>query len=153
PLDPGAELPSMALDGGLPQSMVLFRKVQGGDTEFVGRRKDGSVFPLELSVSEVVLGDQRSFTVIARDITERKRASEQIRQLNASLEHRVQQRTAELEQANTELQTARDAAEGLNRAKDAFVATVSHELRTPLNHISGFCQLLEMTELDEEQQT
>jgi signal transduction histidine kinase/CheY-like chemotaxis protein/HAMP domain-containing protein len=155
----GAELPSVALSRDLVEGMVLYRNPQGGVKEVVGRRKDGTLFPLELSVSQVALGNRRSFTVIARDITERKRATEKIRQLNAELEQRVARRTAqlkertqELEQVNTELLAARDAAEQANRAKDAFVATVSHELRTPLNHISGFCQLLEMTDLDEDQQ-
>jgi CheY-like chemotaxis protein/nitrogen-specific signal transduction histidine kinase len=74
-----------------------------------------------------------------------------LEQLNDKLEDRVQRRTAQLEKANEELIAARDEARGLTRAKDAFLATVSHELRNPLNQVTGFCQLLELTELDEEQ--
>jgi PAS domain S-box-containing protein len=53
------------------------RKIIGIGREVVGRRKDGSVFPLDLSVSEFTLGDRRLFTGIVRDITERKRVEEE----------------------------------------------------------------------------
>jgi PAS domain S-box-containing protein len=53
------------------------RKIIGIGREVVGRRKDGSVFPLDLSVSEYTLGDRRLFTGIVRDITERKRVEEE----------------------------------------------------------------------------
>lgn len=65
---------------------------------------------------------------VSVDITERKRAEVYIRTLNADLELRVQQRTAELQAMNTEL--------------EAFSYSVSHDLRSPLNTIDGFSQLL-----------
>ena len=71
-----------------------------------------------------------------------KAAEEELRQLNMTLEERVEQRTMELAKANVELAAARDEAESANAAKTAFLAAMSHELRTPLNAIVGFSEMI-----------
>ncbi|MFN3431367.1 MAG: cache domain-containing protein, partial [Candidatus Sericytochromatia bacterium] len=67
----------------------------------------------------------------------------EVRQKEASLETKVRERTAELQLANTRLESAIDELRHLDRAKADFLSVVSHELRTPLNFIMGFASLLD----------
>jgi len=99
-----------------------------GVGEIRGLRANGEEFPIEASISHTPTAGGELFTVILRDITDRKRTQEEIRRLNADLERRVDERTAELTTANREL--------------DSFAYAVSHDLRAPLRAMSGFSQAL-----------
>src|SRR5207302_3687936 len=92
-------------------------KILGIRREVLGRRKDGLVFPLELSIAEWREGGRRYFTGVMRDVTERKRADESLRRLTESLEQRVADRTRELETANERLT---GQMESLQRAQIAL---------------------------------
>jgi PAS domain S-box-containing protein len=93
-------------------------------------RKDGSAFWANVVITPLYddSGALRGFSKVARDITQQKADEGEIRELNDELEHRVVERTAQLETANKEL--------------EAFSYSVSHDLRAPLRHISGFSQML-----------
>jgi len=111
----------------------VFRRIQKTGQfrgEVIQYRKDGTHLFVEANTYAVrnEAGSITGYVTVSRDITERKRAEEALRTLNAELEQHVAERTLELTYAN--------------RAKDEFLANMSHELRTPLSTILGLSEVL-----------
>lgn len=107
-------------------------------------RKDGFRFWADVTITRITddEGALVGYAKITRDLTERRRAEQEIRTLNTDLERRVVERTAQLQQLISELRIKTEEAEEAGRIKSQFVSNVSHELRTPLNAIIGYGYLL-----------
>ena len=103
-------------------------------------RKDGTRFWANVVITALhdEKGKLRGFAKVTRDMSERRKAEEALREQAALLEMRFQERTAELEQAN--------------RMKDEFITTLSHELRTPITAITGWIQMMQQGALTPDQE-
>lgn len=115
--------------------------------ETIFKTKKGQCIHAEVNAALISYQGRPADLVIIRNINERKKAEEEIRKLNETLEQRVADRTRELAAAN-------ECLIELDRMKSMFMASMSHELRTPLNSIVGFTGLLLMRmsgDLNEEQ--
>ena len=123
-----------------PDDRVRYARSVGESTpdnrlEVAMRRADGEIRQVSVFGRFIVAGGQRQLLTVYDDVTESRRAELAIRELNASLEQRIQVRTAELAAAKL-------AAEEANLAKSTFLANMSHEIRTPMNAIIGLTHLL-----------
>lgn len=101
----------------------------GRPIEMTARRADGSELAIELGIAPIPGSTPSLYSAVIRNVTASKAAAGEIIRLNAELEQRVRERTAELQAANHEL--------------ESFSYSVSHDLRAPLRHITGFVSMLQ----------
>jgi PAS domain S-box-containing protein len=115
PLNELVLLPALSGDG---ETAAVRKRMESTAT-----RRDGTQFPVELSLAAISTKAAPMFIAYIRDLTEQKRQEE------------IRERSRELEEQNLRIQEA-------NRLKSEFLANMSHELRTPLNAVIGFAEIL-----------
>lgn len=138
----------------------------GHGRDLYGLHKDGTTFPVEAGLNPFEIYSNQYVMVLVSDITIRKRQEQEIKELNESLELRIQQRTTELRHSISELKeevAKRKEAENrikeslrkereLNELKTKFLSLVSHEFKTPLSGILTSATLVGKYTLTEHQE-
>jgi PAS domain S-box-containing protein len=96
----------------------------GTEPDLCGRRKNGSEFPAEVTLSSLQMGAGSVISAVIRDISSRRAAEEEISKLNAALQRKV------------------DELGFMNKELESFSYSVSHDLRAPVRHVDGFARIL-----------
>ena len=149
------------------------KRQMGHGRDLYGVKKDGSLFPVEAGLNPFTIEDEDYVMSLVIDITVRKEAQRQIRELNAELEKKIEIRTRELRKSVTDLKdlnldledeikrrkraekrikNALQKEKELNELKTKFLSLVSHEFKTPLSGIMTSATLAEKYTREEQQE-
>jgi PAS domain-containing protein len=123
-LAPASQADGRSTRDALKEITALISANGGHRFEWLARRFDGTEVPLEITVTPILAYGQVLHVIVPRDISERKGAEERIRQLNATLEQRVSERTAELESSEARLRTLVELQRAMFQISEATNAAV-----------------------------
>ena len=127
----------------VPREYTLFKKflvntlsARSGRHEFTILTHNKTSLPVLFSSTYINIEHRRDICILVTDLTDRKKAEQELLRLNSELELRVKKRTVDLERRSKELQI-------VNKELESFSYSISHDLRAPLRIISGFATVLE----------
>jgi PAS domain S-box-containing protein len=132
-------------DGYLHDAKTLEPNILGRVRELNARRKDGSYFPIDLTVNSVDLPDGRYFMGTIRDISERKRAEEERDQLINELrfnKERMEEQAGQTVQLAEKLNFQSERLKYEINIKNIFFSIIAHDLKSPFNSLLGMTQMM-----------
>jgi signal transduction histidine kinase len=144
-----ARVPIIFLTAYYNEDQHILEGYGNGAVDYLHKPVNAAILRSKVAVFAELHVKNRELTAVNRcllaEVSERRRAEDQLRELNETLEQRVTERTASLQHSEFNYREAKTAAENANKAKDQFLAVLSHELRTPLTPVLTAVQMMQVT--------